>query len=278
MIKSAIQLKAKVRNKSHGNDKTAKTLIRLFFMERFLERVSLSRYKEQFILKGGMLVSSLLGIDLRSTMDIDTTVKALPLTNEAIERIITEISEIFLEDRVSFRITAVDTIMEEFEYPGVRVHMEGMLEKLRQPIKLDISTDDAITPRAVEYQYQLIFENRNISLNTYNIETLLAEKTQTIINRGTANTRMRDFYDLYEIAKKKEISLDTYKEAFYATCKKRGTEFSDERIRRELKKIALSKEMERLWDNFKTKNYFAEDIGYGDVVQLVSQMIIRIIE
>ena len=135
MIKSSIQLKAKVRNISKGDDKIAQAIIRLYFMERFLERVSLSKYKDQFVLKGGMLISSLLGINLRATMDIDTTVKALPLTKEDVQRIITEISEIPLEDNIIFQVTGVDTIMEDFDYPGIRVHLEGLLEKLRQPVK-----------------------------------------------------------------------------------------------------------------------------------------------
>ena len=162
MIRSAIGLKAKVRNISKGDSKSAQAMIRIFFMERFLERVSLSKYKDQFVLKGGMLVSSLIGVTLRATMDIDTTVKALPLTKGELEKIIMEICEIPLEDNISFRIIDMETIMNEFDYPGVRVHMEALLEKLKQPIKIDISTDDAITPGAIEYKYPLIFEEREI--------------------------------------------------------------------------------------------------------------------
>ena len=243
MIKSATGLKANIRNISKGDDKVAKALIRIFFMERFLERVSMSEYRDQFILKGGMLVSSLLGINVRATMDIDTTVKALPLTEQDISRIVSEICAIEIEDRVSFQITNVETIMEDFDYPGIRLHMVGTLEKLRQPIKIDVSTDDVVTPRAIEYEYKLMFEERTILLNTYNIETLLAEKAQTIISRGLANTRMRDFYDLYEITGNKEFSWSTASDAFNATCRKRKTEFSNERIEDELKNITDSKEL-----------------------------------
>ncbi len=278
MIKSATQLKAKVRNVSQGDDKVAKAMLRIFFMERFLERVSLSKYKDQFVLKGGMLVSSLLGINVRATMDIDTTVRALPLTKEDIEKIITEICEISLEDQIAFKITAVETILDDFDYPGIRLHMEGMLEKLRQPIKIDISTDDVITPRAIEYKYRLMFEDREIRLHTYNIETLLAEKSQTVISRGLANTRMRDFYDMYEIVNKRDFSYDIYKQAFYATCRKRGTEFSRDRIVEELNNITYSNELEKLWGNFKRKNYFVEDIGYDVVVKCVTDTIMTIFE
>lgn len=277
MIKSAIQLKAKIRNVSDGDDKVAKAMLRIFFMERFLERISISPYRDHFVLKGGMLVSSLLGVNVRATMDIDTTVRALPLTKEEIEKVITEICKISLDDNISFKITATNTIMDDFDYPGVRLHLEGTLEKLKQPIKIDISTDDIITPGAIEYEYQLMFEERKINLNTYNIETLLAEKTQTIISRGLANTRMRDFYDLYEIAQKKDFSYDTYKKAFYATCKKRGTEFSAEKIREELNSIASSDEMNKMWDNFKRKNYFVEDIEYQVIMEQVLQTIMKIV-
>ena len=160
MIKSATGLKAKVRNISKGDSKTAQAIIRIFFMERLLERISLSKYKDQFVLKGGMLVSSLIGIDLRTTMDIDTTVKAVPLSEEELKRILLEICEIQLEDNISFQIVNMETIMDDFDYPGIRIHLEAFLEKLKQPIKIDVSTDDTITPGAIEYKYPLLFEER----------------------------------------------------------------------------------------------------------------------
>lgn len=276
MIKSATGLKAKVRNISKGDSKIAQAMIRIFFMERFLERVSLSKYKDQFVLKGGMLVSSLIGINLRSTMDIDTAVKAIPLTKEELEKIIIEICEIPLEDNISFRIVDMETIMDEFDYPGIRIHMEALLEKLKQPIKIDVSTDDAITPGAIEYKYPLMFEKRDICLNAYNIETLLAEKSQTIINRGLANTRMRDFYDLYEIVQKLEFSWDIYRQAFDSTCKKRETIFSKEKVEAELKNLSESIETEKMWNQFKSKNYFVENIEYSKIIKTISDTIMKI--
>ena len=275
MIKSATGLKAKVRNISKGDSKIAQAMIRLYFMERFLERISLSRYKNQFVLKGGMLVSSLIGITNRTTMDIDTTVRALPLSKDEIKGIIHEICEVPMEDNISFQIMDVETIMDEFDYPGIRIHIEACLEKLRQPIKIDISTDDVITPGAIEYRYPLLLEERDISLNTYNIETLLAEKTQTIISRGLANTRMRDFYDLYEIVEKLDFSLDTYRRAFESTCKKRETIFSKDKVLVELNNIAGSKEMEKMWNQFKSKNAFVEDIGYSEVIETISEIVMK---
>ena len=276
MIKSATGLKAKVRNISKGDSKTAQAIRRIFFMERLLERISLSKYKDQFVLKGGMLVSSLIGIDLRTTMDIDTTVKAVPLSEEELKRILLEICEIQLEDNISFQIVNMETIMDDFDYPGIRIHLEAFLEKLKQPIKIDVSTDDTITPGAIEYKYPLLFEEREICLNTYNIETLLAEKSQTIISRGLANTRMRDFYDLYEIAQKLEFSRNMYRQAFAATCKKRETTFSKEKVETELKNLSESKEIEKMWEQFKLKNCFVENIQYCDAIKIISDLILNI--
>ena len=225
MISSSRQLKDKVRNISDGNSNKASTLIRNFMMERFLERVSISSYRDNFILKGGMLVASIVGVDMRATMDIDTTVKALPLNEADVQRIIEEICNIPLEDNVSFQIKSTRTIMEEFDYPGIRVMLEATLDRMRQAIKIDISTDDVITPKAVEYDYKLMFEDRTISVLTYNKETLLAEKMQTIINRGIANTRLRDFYDVYSIMNfyGEQIEKQVLYDAFSATCEKRKT-------------------------------------------------------
>ena len=194
MIHTAKQLKDKVKNMSGGNSEVAQALIRTYFMERFLERVSVSEYRNNFILKGGMLVASIVGVDMRATMDIDTTVKALPLNEKDARAIIERIGELQLEDGITFKIKSVKEIMEDFDYPGIRMMIEANLERMRQPFKIDISTDDAITPGAVEYKYKLMFEDRSISVLSYNLETLLAEKMQTILARGLANTRMSDFF------------------------------------------------------------------------------------
>ena len=162
MIKTAIQLKAKVRNLSQGDSTKAQTYIRNFMMERFLERLSLSRYRDNFILKGGMLISSIVGLDLRATMDIDATVSALPLSADTVERIVNEIIAVEVPDNVIFRITNISGIMEEHDYPGIRIMLEATLDNLRQAIKIDISTGDVITPGAIEYRYPLMFEERSI--------------------------------------------------------------------------------------------------------------------
>ena len=236
-------------------------------MEHFLERVSLSSYQDNFILKGGMLVASIVGVDMRATMDIDTTVRILPLNDEDAGRIITEICNIPVEDGVSFTITSIKSIMDDFKYPGIRMMIEATLERMRQAIKIDISTDDVITPKAVEYEYHLMFENRAIKLFTYNLETLLAEKTQTILARGIANTRLRDFYDVYEIMKRKEGSVDTavLKEAFGATCEKRETVFTAEQMNHILQVIETDSGLEEMWNRFRDGNYFVGELKWSEV-------------
>ena len=268
MIHTSKQLKDKVRNISKGDNDVAKALIRTFMMERFLERVSLSKYRNNFILKGGMLVASIVGVDMRATMDIDTTVKALPLNENDAERIISEICAIPLEDGVTFSITSVTNIMTDFEYPGIRMMLEETLDRMRQSIKLDISTDDVITPSAVEYDYKLMFEDRTISLLTYNTETLLAEKVQTIFARGIANTRMRDFYDVYGIVKMnaEKIDKDVFISAFHATCEKRETVFTKDEITDTLSKIKENEAMAQMWEQFRKKNFFVGDLQWDEVI------------
>ena len=166
-------------------------------MERFLERVSLSKYKDNFILKGGMLVSSMVGLDNRATMDIDTTLKNLSLNSENAREIVENIIAVSVEDNVHFQIKSISAIMEDAEYEGVRLALEAQLETMRIPMKIDLSTGDVITPSEIRYQYRLMFEDRSISVWAYTLETVLAEKMETILVRGLLNTRLRDYYDLY---------------------------------------------------------------------------------
>lgn len=269
MIKTSKQLKDKVRNISKSNNNIAQALIRTFIMERFLERVSISEYRDHFILKGGLLVSSFVGIDLRSTMDIDTTIKALPLNEIDAGKIIEKIMAVGIDDGVFFQITSCKEIMPDFDYPGIRLMIEARLDKLRQTIKIDISTDDVITPIAIEYQYKLMFEDRTISIITYNLETLLAEKLQTVLVRDIANTRMRDFYDIYYLSKEKEEQLhegELLHKAFLATCKKRGKVFTKEENITICERILHDAAMEEAWESFRLDNYFVGELEWNTVM------------
>ncbi len=223
MIRSSTQLKDKVKNYSIGDSWKAQSLIRNFMMERFLERCSRSIYHDIFVLKGGMLVASMIGIKKRATMDIDATVQNYPLTLVKAKKMVEEIISIPLADQVVFTVQSVAEIMEEHDYPGIRFVLVAHMDKLRQPIKVDISTGDIITPKAVTYEYPLLFENRSIHILSYSLETVLAEKWETIISRGVANTRMRDFYDIVVLMTTQENRIEklTLQEAYRRTAENR---------------------------------------------------------
>ena len=197
MIKTSRQLKDLINNLARKNAADAQLLMRNYMMERFLERVSLSQFRENFILKGGMLVAAMVGLDTRSTMDIDATVRGAAVDVDHVSDMISEIISVPVKDGVFFSLKSVSEIMDEAEYPGVRVSMETMFDGVRTPFKIDISTGDAITPREVRYRFHLMFEERAIEILAYSLETVLAEKLETVISRATTNTRMRDFYDLH---------------------------------------------------------------------------------
>lgn len=275
MIHTSKQLKDKVRNISHSDNQIAQMLIRNFIMERFLERVSVSRYRNNFILKGGMLVASLVGIDTRATMDIDSTLKALPLNKEDAVRIVNEIIGIHIEDGIRFEIVKVVEIMTDFEYPGVRMVLEARLDRLKQRIKIDLSTDDVITPAAINYSYRLMFEDRNIELLTYTPETLLAEKIQTILARGITTTRMRDFYDVYEIVVGDKVTVEKalLAEAFAATCMNRKTIFCSEQIEKILNEISTDGGLLNLWELYKKDNFYVGDTNWAVVCEVVCDYI-----
>ena len=267
-MKSATAVKTKIKNKAGGSSDKSQIMLRIYLMERLLERVSLSRYRDNFVLKGGLLVSSLVGVDMRSTMDIDTTVKSLPLNKSAIQKILEEIMAIGLEDGVLFHITKVQDIMEGHEYEGLRFMIDCTMDKLKQTIKMDISTGDEITPGAIEYKLPLIIEDRSIDLWAYNLETLLAEKLETIMIRAEANTRMRDFYDIHVLLEQDAVTIDrdTMKAAFYATCKKRGSIELIRTIDDVINKIADDETMRQLWNNYRKTNYYVGALEWEDVI------------
>ena len=267
-MKSATAVKAKIKNKAGGSSDKSQIMLRIYLMERLLERVSLSRYRDNFVLKGGLLVSSLVGVDMRSTMDVDTIVKSLPLNKSSAQKILEEIMAIGLEDGVLFRITKVQDIMEGHEYEGVRFMIDCTMDKLKQTIKMDISTGDEITPGAIEYKLPLIIEDRSIDLWAYNLETLLAEKLETIMVRAEANTRMRDFYDIHVLLEQdaETIDRDTMKAAFYATCNKRGSIELIGTIDDVINKIADDETMRQLWNNYRKTNYYVGALEWEEVI------------
>ena len=245
----------------------ARTLLRIYMMERFLERVSLSPYRDNFIIKGGILVTSMVGTFLRSTMDIDTTIRSQALTADTVKRLIGEIKDIDPGDGVVFEIKDVVSIMDEMEYPGIRVNMNAKMGGMVTPVKIDIFTGDTITPHAIEYQYKLLLEDRSIRLWSYNLETVLAEKLQTVLARGVLNTRMRDFYDIRTLLTvyEHDIDEDILSRAFEATCINRGTESLKTVSIKIITAIETDWQLSRLWESYRNKYPYAKEISYESV-------------
>lgn len=267
MIKTSRQLKDKVRNMARGDSAKAQLLIRNYGMERFLERVSLSEHRDNFILKGGMLVSAMVGLENRATMDIDTSIRNMPLDTIAAKAMVKEIIAVPVDDNIRFEINDFGTIMDDAEYSGVRISLNAFLDATRIPLKIDISTGDAITPAAVNYQYKLMFEERYITLWAYNLETVLAEKIETVLSRSVLNTRLRDFYDLYVLQDTGlEIDKATLAAALTATARKRGSEQVLVLYERTLDEIRISPLMREQWKRYQEKNNYAAGIVWDDVI------------
>lgn len=275
MIHSSKQLKDLIRNLSKEVGIEAHVLIRKYMMERFLERVSSSKYNGSFILKGGMLVAAFVGVEARATMDIDTTIKGIPVTMVDMESTITEISNIDLEDNVKFRIKKVLEIMDEAEYSGIRFSMDALLDGAVIPLKIDISTGDVITPREIAYSYKLMFEDRTIPIMTYPIETVLAEKLETVISRSITNTRMRDFYDIHILLKSQNIDADILALALERTAKKRGNFNLLENAESVLKAVKSDEDMKRLWDIYQKKFKYAGEYTWDEVIHSVRELSIE---
>lgn len=268
------QIKGRIKSVAKQNNADARTLMRIYMMERFLERLAQSEYRDNFIIKGGILVTAMIGVAHRSTMDIDTSMKNLNLSAEDALRVVNQVKDIDLDDGVSFDVKEVSNIMDEMEYPGIRVTMNANVGRLITPLKIDISTGDVITPRAIEFNYDLLLEDRSISLWSYNLETILAEKLQTVLARGILNTRMRDFYDI-------RMLLDTYedkvnkavlKDAFAATCKKRGTDHLQEQAEEIIKIIEADEQLQVLWRAYQKKYSYAAEIDYASVISGVRKL------
>lgn len=268
------QVKGRIKSLAKVKNADARVLMRIYMMERFLERVANSEYKDNFVIKGGMLVTAMVGVALRSTMDIDTSIRNQNLSAADSRIIIENITNVDLGDGVRFEIKDISDIMDEMEYPGIRVTLNAVMDRLITPMKIDISTGDAVTPRAIEYDYRLMFDDRSIKLWSYNLETILAEKLQTILARSVLNTRMRDFYDVYILLSLYENKIDgtVFREAFDATCKKRGTVNLMQNAPAIIANINEDDTLQKLWAAYQKKYSYAEKIHYTDIMQGVKSL------
>ena len=270
MIKNAKSLMDKSRNLASKYNITANEVLQNYMFERILERLSVSKYKNNFILKGGLLLSSIMGIDTRTTMDMDTCIKGINLTDDELYEVLQQILNIDVKDNVSFEIKNSKPIREEDNYGGLRYNIVSKFDNIKVDLSIDIATGDLITPGEIEYDYKMMFEDRSLTIMTYNIESIIAEKFQTVVSRGILNSRMKDYYDLYYLIKYKEFSRKNLKEAIIKTFDKRDTEI--EKINDVITEIKNSEFIEEMWKNYSMHYKYSNDIKIEQVISIFEEI------
>lgn len=274
MIKNAMSLKAKINNIAKKEKVLPQAIMQTYMLERLLERISISEYKDNFILKGGMLISSIIGIDNRSTMDMDTTIKGFKLDKENLENILQEIIKIDMGDNIRFKIISIENIREDDDYGGLRVHLQASFDEMPIDLKIDVTTGDKITYKEISYKYNLLLEKRSIEIWTYNVETIIAEKYESIIKRSILNTRIRDFYDLYMLTHldKKNINSKMLTLAIKETSKHRGTFdiINDKNIVEDvINSIQNDNSLKEQWNKYQRSYEYAKDIKYEQLIDSI---------
>ena len=274
-MSKAMQLKAKIKNLALKNHVPAQAVLQNFMLERLLERISLSKYKDMVILKGGMLIASMVGINSRTTMDMDVTLRGYPLTEKTIYAALSEICAIPLGDEVTLELDHIAPIREDDEYGGFRVAIIAKYESINTPLKIDITTGDIITPEAIRYAFQSNFEDKKIEVWAYNIETILAEKVETILRRSVLNTRPRDYYDVYIIMKtqRRAINKNLFRTALNATAQKRTSLAALKEQDIILQSIQTDTIMRQRWERYCKENYYANGIEFDVVIGILKELV-----
>lgn len=274
-MRNARQLKAIIRNIAKDKHVSAQLVMQNFMLERLLERISVSKYQKNFILKGGFLIAAMVGLDTRATMDMDATIKGLPVNEQTVRNMFEEICKIELEDNVTFSFRSIGEIREGDVYAGYRVSLYANYPPMAVPLKLDITTGDKITPKEIEYQFKLLLEDRKISVFAYNLETIMAEKLETVISRGDQNTRLRDYYDIYILSKLQYSNIvpASLKEALNETTEKRSSKAVVEDYHNIMDTVRSSEVMQKRWDNYQKDFEYAKDIAFKDVCTAVIRLI-----
>ena len=273
-----MQLKAKIKNISKEKNISAQLVLQNYMMERFIERISLSDFQDQMIIKGGLLISSIVGLDSRATMDIDMTLKGKPINEAFILDYINEISRININDEVKFDVVSITEIREMDDYFGFRVSLIAVIGTMKIPLKIDITTGDKIIPSEISYEYPLMFENRSIKIKAYNLETILSEKIETIISRGNQNTRMRDFYDVYILLKLKSKNIDynILRLAIEETSQKRDSLNLLLKYKEIISNIENNNEMLIRWENYRNSFNYARTIDFTEICRLLTELLEKI--
>ena len=271
MIKNKDSLKVKVSNLALSTNIPNKYLIQSFMFEALLKRISVSKYKDKFIIKGGLLLSSIFGVNLRSTMDLDTTIKGLPLDRTTITKVVNEIISIDLKDNIKLEIENIKDIREEELYSGFNINLKAEFDGLRTNLMIDITTGDVITYKEVQFEYKTLFDNEIVNIMTYNYETIIAEKFEAIISRNIDNTRMKDYYDLYMIVNLKwdDIDKTILRKAIFNTSKKRETLNYIEEADKYIELINEDSKLKSLWKNYQNNYAYAKDISFENTIAAI---------
>lgn len=270
-MKNAMQLKAILKNMAKQKNISAQLVLQNYMLERLLERVSVSKYHDNFILKGGFLIAAMVGLDTRATMDMDATLKGYPVNEKTVRKMFEEICAVELNDDVTFTFRQIGEIREGDEYTGYRVALTADYPPMAVPLKLDITTGDKITPKEIEYSFKLLLEDRSISILAYNLETILAEKLETVISRSDQNTRPRDYYDIYVLMKLQShnVDLSSLKDALAATCNKRGSAEVVKGYIQIMEQVKSSTVMQEQWSKYQQEFDYASDITFEDTCDTV---------
>ena len=273
-----MQLKTKIKNISKEKNISAQLVLQNYMMERFIERIALSDFQDQMIIKGGLLISSIVGLDSRATMDIDMTLKGKPVNEAFILDYINEISRININDEVKFDVVSITEIREMDDYFGFRVSLIAGIGTMKIPLKIDITTGDKIIPSEISYKYPLMFENRSIKIKAYNLETILSEKIETIISRGNQNTRMRDFYDVYILLKLKSKNIDynILRLAIEETSQKRDSLNLLLKYKEIISNIENNNEMLVRWENYRNSFNYARTIDFTEICRFLTEILEKI--
>lgn len=274
MIKNSMSLKAKINNLAKEEKVSPQAVMQTYMLERLLERISISKYKDNFILKGGMLISSIIGIDSRSTMDMDTTIKGFKLNVENLKSILQDIIKIDIKDNIKFKISSIENIREDDDYGGLRIRLQSYFDEMPVDLKVDVTTGDKITYKEINYKYNLLLEKRSIEIWTYNVETIIAEKYESIIKRGILNTRIRDFYDLYMLTHldKKNVLNKLLIDAIRETSKHRETFdiINDKNtVEDVINSIQNNKSLMQQWNKYQKNYEYAKNIEYEQLMDSI---------
>ncbi len=273
-MKTSEQIKGAIRNISKKTGVNPNSLLQMCLFEGILEKLSKSKYSENFILKGGLLISSLIGVDMRSTMDMDTTLRGIPLNEESISNILNEILAIEIDADIEYKLIKLSPIRQEDVYEDFCASISCIFGKINATLNIDITTGDVITPREMNYSYSKILEEGTIPIMTYTIETILAEKFETISSRNITTTRARDFYDLYMIYSiyKDKIDKGILRKAIERTSKYRGSFETALQYKEIVELFRESETPKELWKKYTQNNLYSKDVDFLDTISVYEEI------